>query len=347
MIALFPDPDFDEIYGFSALHKVVLGLVDDRIDDVLHAHPTAIDQVDFVGRTPLMWASWRGDFPAVTSLISKNAGLHQSDRLGLTSLLCAARSNSVCCVEALLQAVADPRAVTTSGSTILHFIGSFNIETAHVVELLRISLDAGAKINALNSTGDTALSLAAEYGPPHCVEYLISRGANLELCSGHGLSPLCRAIQSNRHRILEILLNHGAGHGREAPIVEYGTFTHFFAHHADAQTLRLLLRYHASSQDINAKNKQGLTPLQLSFRRDDIDAEWRDLFVQLLKKQDKDAVPLRTDTETAGASSPDSDSFQALGNDTALASRLEEVYDSSEDEFEDAVEAQDEITHGS
>lgn len=47
-------------------------------------------------------------------------------------------------------------------------------------------------------------------GTNHVVSVLIDRGARLEIKSGHGDTPLVRAIQANSREIIQLLLERGA-----------------------------------------------------------------------------------------------------------------------------------------
>lgn len=52
--------------GFTLLHLIVLELQYLDLEVVLKYYPIDIDAPDANGRTPLLWASWRGDVASVT-----------------------------------------------------------------------------------------------------------------------------------------------------------------------------------------------------------------------------------------------------------------------------------------
>ena len=60
---------------------------------------------------------------------------------------------------------------------------------ADPVEVVKIILDAGADINAVNDQQNTALHLAALRGNDKVVQYLMSRGARPEVKNKQGKTP--------------------------------------------------------------------------------------------------------------------------------------------------------------
>lgn len=77
------------------------------------------------------------------------------------------------------------------------------------IDDVRRALVAGADINALG--GFTALSAACSSNHFNVVQFLVSRGAGVNILDGYGRSPLCCAALSARNTvILEFLLQHGA-----------------------------------------------------------------------------------------------------------------------------------------
>jgi len=60
---------------------------------------------------------------------------------------------------------------------------------ADPIEVMKIIADAGADINAVNDQQNTALHLAAQRGSDKIVQYLINRGAKLDLKNKQGKTP--------------------------------------------------------------------------------------------------------------------------------------------------------------
>ena len=91
-------------------------------------------------------------------------------------------------------------------------------------EITRLLLDSGAKVNAQNAFGKTALMYAIQYGSFEAVELLIERGADMNLATRNpppfgdcgisisvgGRTPLMYAAWHASPEVKEFLLKHGA-----------------------------------------------------------------------------------------------------------------------------------------
>ena len=129
------------------------------------------------GMTALHWAAMRSDVELAETLIYAGAHLEATTRIGQhTPLHVASRSGQPGVLRALLEAGADPHALTASGATALHLAAG-----AGSGEAVAVLIDHGADIDARENTwGQTPLMFAAaanRFGP---VNVLMERGANLE-----------------------------------------------------------------------------------------------------------------------------------------------------------------------
>src|SRR4029453_15774526 len=61
---------------------------------------------------------------------------------------------------------------------------------SQVLDAVKIALDGGSDVNAVNKAGDTALHSAASMGYDSVVELLADRGANLSVKNKRGQTPL-------------------------------------------------------------------------------------------------------------------------------------------------------------
>lgn len=141
---------------------------------------------------------------------------------------------------------------------------------AHIVDRL---LRDGAKIDAQDSYGNTALQGAAYYDYPRCVERLILRGArlglvdcddinalgdaaragsaeSLELLVNAGVNvdaetggetALCRAIWAEEAECVDVLLQGGAKLVLSSTLAEHETVLNFAVEHSTPEIVRLLL----------------------------------------------------------------------------------------------------------
>jgi uncharacterized protein len=76
---------------------------------------------------------------------------------------------------------------------------------ADPVEVVKMILDAGADINAVNDQENTAVHLAAQRGSDKVVQYLVSRGAKLDLKNKQGKTPVEVAPKRTAELIAKLL----------------------------------------------------------------------------------------------------------------------------------------------
>ena len=317
--SLFPQPDFDDLFGFSPLHKTVLGFAGYYWPTTCNAEN--LNAVDYDGQTPLYWAIKMGICKTTERLLAAGADYNKVDNVRKCPLHMAIHA-CLHCMELLLRAGADVDARNQHSSTVLHYAAAAN--AAYKPLNFTVTLvDAGAEINAENQDGRTALDYALEEGNQDVAEYLIKRGADPDLRDRLGNNALCWATRGNCHSVIELLLHAGQDHCQH--IQRIRTFMHLAAEAADVKTLQLLAHGCLKRRDINIKNEDGMTPIQVAIHRTDVDAEWREAFVNFLKAVDEDEPQGQKVTELQDASNK-------LG--TAASST------SLEEEFEDAVEAQ-------
>lgn len=223
----------------------------------------------------------------------------------------------------LLAARADVRACNQESSSALHYAVSFRSEMDSI-EILQALVDAGADINAQNMFGETALMRALQRSRVTVANHLIEVGAALDLCDLSGNSALCWAIRFNSSSAVQHLLRKGADH--TSKLDYYHTFIHLVAARANVKTLQLLAGGGLKRRDINVKNRDKLAPLQVSWQREDVDAEWREAFTAFLMSLDQDY--------TCGKYHDD------IGEDDHEKASFRFGISSSDDEFEDALQFQ-------
>lgn len=155
------------------------------------------------GVTPLLRAAKTFDTDAMRLLIAHGANVDLPNDGGITPLMAAAGVGSVEC---------DPRGY---GPGIPHYVTA-DVEQKSI-EALKLLLDAGADVNrrttsgraAARSAGRTALFGAAFWGWSDVVDYLVERGAKIDVAEQSGLTPVDAA------------LGRAGGHGRGSTIEVY------------------------------------------------------------------------------------------------------------------------------
>ena len=122
---------------------------------------------------------------------------------GATPLYRAAKSMDLPAMRLLVQKGADPSVGIEDNSTPLMVASGLGARPrggeedvvekpgrADPLEVVKLFVEAGARINAINDLGDTALHYAAQTGATRIVEFLASHGAKLDRQNFQGKTPL-------------------------------------------------------------------------------------------------------------------------------------------------------------
>jgi ankyrin repeat protein len=160
----------------------------------------------------LLKAAEEGKDEAVGNLLRRGANPNAEDAKGWTPLVFAAKSGHLGAARALIAKGADVnrRTSTTLGTTVLCFaVGSGNME------LIQALLDQGADINGKSRNGLTPLIWTASNGKAALAEFLISKGADLNLFGlidsrGAALNAMMAATEAGKLEMLQFLIEKGA-----------------------------------------------------------------------------------------------------------------------------------------
>jgi ankyrin repeat protein len=136
---------------------------------------------NFRWKSPLHWAAFRGHTRCAVLLIEHGADVNVLTGGRVTPLHDAAqcgRSGASETVELLLRFGASAQAANIDGETPLHRCYSVNIA--------RLLLDHGADISAIDRHGNTPLHTLAIYGRVEVMQFLLSRGAEVNLRNSNG-----------------------------------------------------------------------------------------------------------------------------------------------------------------
>ncbi|MGP0074954.1 MAG: ankyrin repeat domain-containing protein [Bryobacteraceae bacterium] len=123
------------------------------------------------GSTPLLRAAKAGDAEAMRVLLAKGADAKLFTKSGITPLMAAAGLGT--------------KEEDTTGR---------KKTEAEAIASIKLCLDAGADVNAVNNQGDTALHGAAQKGFDQVVEFLADHGAKLDIKDKRGRTPLDAAM---------------------------------------------------------------------------------------------------------------------------------------------------------
>ncbi|GFN90488.1 ankyrin repeat and socs box protein 8-like [Plakobranchus ocellatus] len=126
------------------------------------------------------------------------------------------------------------------------------------VEILKLLLRKGAKVNAVDGYERTAIHYAAERDDT-CLEILLQNGAFVNQGDGNQDTALHWASYKNNVACVKMLLQHGAN--VNAVDYNYDTPISWAARKGNLEVVKILLDYNA---DIEIRNINGNTPLQRS-----------------------------------------------------------------------------------
>src|SRR5207244_1940763 len=88
------------------------------------------------------------------------------------------------------------------------------------VEVARLLLDRGARVEARDNAGNTPLHEAVYEGREDVVRLLMARKADPDAANKVGATPLYLAAWTGRARLAALLLRHKANVDRQAPELE-------------------------------------------------------------------------------------------------------------------------------
>ncbi|EAX90307.1 ankyrin repeat protein, putative [Trichomonas vaginalis G3] len=132
-----------------------------------------------------------------------------------------------------------------------------------IPSLCEYFLSHGAKVNAENNYGETALHFAAKYNCKETAEVLLSHGANVNAKDIAKETALHFAARYNCKETAEVLLSHGANvNAKNEDFKE--TALHIAADFNCKETVEVLLKHGAN---INEKNNIGETVFQIAADR--------------------------------------------------------------------------------
>jgi ankyrin repeat protein len=139
-------------------------------------------------------------------------------------------------------------------------------EINKVKELIKSQPDL---INAYSADGFQPLGLAAFFGQADVVEFLVSKGANVNSASNNKMRvmPLHSSVASQDLAISTLLLKHGA----DVNAIQADDFTplHEAAQNGQIEMVELILKY---KPDLNARKTDGKTALAIAieYKHEDI-----------------------------------------------------------------------------
>lgn len=192
------------------------------------------------GQTALFEAAANGQLEIVKLLLAKGATVNftihnnsEGDDPGCTPLVLAAENGQLDVVKLLLEKDADVN-VRCSYNTIhecatpligacevardFERLGGGPLPGSRVattkkhgyLEIVKLLLEKGAKVDVKNNFGNTALLIAAGNGQSEVVKALLDKGASVDLGNNEDVTPLLMASQNGDIDVVTLLLSKGA-----------------------------------------------------------------------------------------------------------------------------------------
>lgn len=212
--------------GTRPIHWAVFR-VDYEVVAALIAKKAAVDVANEFGSTPLAEAAKLGDARLVKMLLDAGAKPNAGNADGETAFMLAIKTGELAVVEAMLAAGADVNAVETfHHQTPLMYAATAPKNGPEITKLL-LAKDANVKVRSTYidwpsqitsepraqyrpTGGLTALLYAVRAGCYGCVDAILKAGADVNLPTPEGVSPLMIAIDNEHDDIAKLLLDSGA-----------------------------------------------------------------------------------------------------------------------------------------
>lgn len=240
--------------GNGVLHRAVRSKDTSMLKALLAAGaPTNLRNVD--GSSALHVAAALGNKAAVKRLLKAGSNLSEKNNSGWSAVMIAERSGSPD-----LLALFDRRstgsstrkaaAVPVSSESLLH-----KVRQGKLAQVKRL-LDAGVSVDARNSGGDTALTLAVDRKHKDIVVALLAYGANVNLANDRGATPLHLAVSNGDEAVVRLLLKAKAK--PDFPNAAQKTPVQLAVSRQCLPCLALLI---GAQANLEATDKYGMTPL--------------------------------------------------------------------------------------
>ena len=249
MRRLLNNQDPLEEFGFTTLHKIVLGIEFKDLQSVLEATTDTINVTDSVGRTALFWAVICDDIDRVRLLLSYGADVNVKDLRGCAPIDFV-RGSAVC--KSLL-AYGAKNNITSRSSPHEQAIeyGS--------VEVMSLFAAAGFDIDKKDNDNETPLLNAIYAGHTALAQRLIELGANVNSANLSSRdSALHFASAFDRPAILKTLLEKGADYN--ALDCNGRNLAHCAAQKGSTELVKVMTGMNLDGLDLSLRDYEGKTP---------------------------------------------------------------------------------------
>lgn len=206
LLPLFERYDVFDHWNLRQIHLIILGWSSVDLATYLSISIDEVDVFDSWGRTPLMWASWRGDSQSVSLLLEHGADPHATSFDGNSVLIYATYGGSLECMKLILDTGADINYM--SKSLLTPAMGGSQLGDNPAIAKVRLA--RGGAIEASRHQKFTPLYVAALTNKVESLVFLLDCGASVDVSDWNCSTPLSMAISFSNHGMAEELIKRGA-----------------------------------------------------------------------------------------------------------------------------------------
>ena len=201
--------------GSTALHIACTHGHLKLVEYLLGVEEIDINRQSAIGMTPLMEAA-KGRHGKIVKVLASNPACNMNivSSIGLSALHCSVVAQDIASVEAILRSKKGKIMPKKSGTNCLH--SSCERGLQNIVQLL-LSVATDEDVNKVDKNGDTPLFLAIRHGHHRVVEMLTSDGSeekhaasSLDFINSSGESALSLAAKIGQHGMVSRLVECGA-----------------------------------------------------------------------------------------------------------------------------------------
>ncbi|KAL9011866.1 MAG: hypothetical protein Q9173_003326 [Seirophora scorigena] len=252
LLPLFEIYDVFDHWNLRQIHLIILGWSSVDLATYLSISMDEVDVFDSWGRTPLMWAAWRGDSQSVSILLEHGADPQATSSDGNSVLIYATYGGSLQCMKLILDTGADINQMSQSLLTPAMGGSQLGDNTA----IAKVRLTRGAAIEASRQQKFTPLYVAALTNRLESLAFLLDCGASTNVSGWNCSTPLSMAISFSNHSMAEELITRGGDlNTASAFTVSYLRNAAVFV---DEKMIRLFISARPAI-DVDLKDLQGCT----------------------------------------------------------------------------------------
>ncbi|KAK6504654.1 hypothetical protein TWF481_006593 [Arthrobotrys musiformis] len=282
--ALLPESYIDyEALGLTRLHRIILGIESGDLIEELKGYDglKLINTADSAGKTPLMWVASLGDAEATRILLEHGADITRFCHRGASVLLYADLPEVLeVCLKYFPVSHINFIHPNRSESVLLNCLNEGTVLLMdEAAERKRIQvasrlINAGANINLGTDWGASPLSEMASMDRPIIATFLLDSGADVNSVDDDRVTVLMTAVRCNSYESLSVILSKPRNFDFTLKDRLGWNILHYVAFHSNIRVLQLLHTVDivgidpGSGVDIaNSKNSSGRTPTDLAIRR--------------------------------------------------------------------------------